>query len=80
MEPAGQSKSPFSVQCAFVVQLRETSDLVRGRLDGRVEHVASGQTAQVQSIDDLLEFFARVLNASSTEGIAACQPPHMEDK
>jgi hypothetical protein len=80
VEPSGQSKSPFSVHCAFVVQLREPPDLAHGLLDGRVEHVASGQTAQVQSVDDLLEFFAHMLQANSTKGGATGQHQRTENK
>jgi hypothetical protein len=57
--PAEQT--PLSVHRAFVVHLRTGSDVTRGPLAGRVEHVVSGQSAHFDSLDDLLAFLARVL-------------------
>ena len=58
-EPEGQA--PLSVHCAFVVHFRVNSDVAQGRLAGRVEHVASGQSAHFASLEELLAFMARVL-------------------
>jgi len=38
---------------AFVVQLRTATDFSRGRVEGRVEHIASGRTANFESADEL---------------------------
>ena len=54
-------ESPLLPRRAFVVQLREHSDVERGQWTGRVEHVASGQAAHFQSVEELLAFMARVL-------------------
>jgi hypothetical protein len=56
--PADQS--PLSPHRAFVVQLREHSDVERGQWVGRVEHVTSGEAIHFQSLEELLAFVARV--------------------
>jgi hypothetical protein len=48
-------------KAAFVVQFRETTDIGAGRLEGRVEHIASSESAKFHSLDELLAFIARVL-------------------
>jgi len=57
---------------AFVVQFRVGTDMEHGQLDGRVEHVVSGQATRFQSPEELLAFMARVLatlrTQSPTEG------------
>ena len=49
----------------FVIQLRSNSNVQRGRLRGRVEHVMSGQSVQFTSLDSLLAFMARCAPAQS---------------
>ena len=46
---------------AFVVQFRTETDVERGRVAGRVEHVVSGQASLFHSLEDLLALFAQVL-------------------
>jgi len=46
---------------AFVVQFREGTDLEAGRLEGKVEHIASYKAARFHSVDELIAFMARVL-------------------
>jgi hypothetical protein len=46
---------------AFVIQFMEEADIESGRLEGRVEHVASSKAAHFHSLDDLLGFLGRVL-------------------
>jgi hypothetical protein len=46
---------------AFVVQFLATAAVDAGRLEGRVEHVVSGQATHFASVEDLLAFMARVL-------------------
>jgi len=48
-------------KAAFVVQFRETTDIAAGRMDGKVEHIASYQAARFASLDELLTFITRVL-------------------
>jgi hypothetical protein len=45
---------------AFVVQFRTATDFECDRVQGRVEHVASGQTAHFESARELLETLARL--------------------
>jgi hypothetical protein len=46
---------------AFVVQIGDCVDFETDRVEGRVEHVASGRTMRFESINELLTFMARVL-------------------
>jgi hypothetical protein len=43
---------------AFVLQFRAESDFESGRIEGRVEHIASGQTARFDSAAALLAILA----------------------
>jgi len=54
-------KASLSVHWAFVVHLRTSSDAARGQVEGRVEHVVSGQSAHFNSLEELLTFIAQVL-------------------
>ena len=49
----------------FVIQLRSNSNVERGRLRGRVEHVISGQSVQFADLNSLLAFMARCAPAQS---------------
>jgi hypothetical protein len=55
-------------QRAFVVQLGATADVARGCLEGRVEHVVSGQATQFHTLAELLAFMARVLRQQRPPG------------
>ena len=46
---------------AFVIQFRAGTDFAAGRVEGRVEHIASGRTACFESADELLTLLARGL-------------------
>lgn len=46
---------------AFVVQFRAGSDFESGRIEGRVEHVASGRIARFDSVAALLAILARLV-------------------
>ena len=48
-------------KAAFVVQFRETTDIQAGRVEGKVEHIASYQAVRFHSVDELLAFVGRVL-------------------
>jgi hypothetical protein len=50
---------------AFVVQFRAGTDFDADRVEGRVEHIASGRTACFESLEDLVAFLGQVLKASS---------------
>jgi hypothetical protein len=51
----------LSVHWAFVVHFRLSTNIARGQIAGRVEHVVSGQSAHFDSLEELLAFVARVL-------------------
>ena len=55
------AKAPISVHRAFVVHFRTSSNIARGPIEGRVEHVVSGQSTHFDSLEELLGFVARVL-------------------
>lgn len=61
MPQPGDHPPPLSVSRAFVVQFQAETDIPQGRCAGRVEHVASGQTAMFETLDDLLAFISRAL-------------------
>lgn len=49
-------------RAAFVIQLRESTDVEAGKVEGRIEHIASYRSARFQSADEMFAFIARVLN------------------
>ena len=48
-------------KAAFVIQFRETTDIAAGRVEGKIEHISSYQSARFQSVEELIAFVARVL-------------------
>jgi hypothetical protein len=67
MQAAAESLSPLSVYRAFVVQFRAETDAAHGRVVGRIEHVASGQTAAFQSWAEMQAFMVQVLIQAQTQ-------------
>lgn len=61
MPPQTEGRLPLLPQWAFVVQFRSETNVAQGRLEGRVEHVVSGQAAPFHSLEELLGFIERVL-------------------
>ena len=55
-------------RAAFVVQFRPGTDISAGRLEGKVEHIASYEAARFHSLDELLAFIARVLSQIPRSG------------
>lgn len=53
--------APLSPHWAFVVQLREGTLLTPEAMQGRVEHITSGQATHFASLAALLAFMAQVL-------------------
>jgi hypothetical protein len=47
---------------AFVVQFRPETDVAAGRLEGRVEHIASYKATRFTTLEELLAFVAGVLS------------------
>jgi len=56
-----QEEPALAARRAFVVQFRAETDIEQGRMEGRVEHVVSGQATHFSSLEELLAFLARVL-------------------
>src|SRR5262245_39229124 len=56
----------FPTNRAFVVQFAAGVHVPGGALFGRVEHVLSAHAAHFHSLDELLEFIARVLSETAT--------------
>jgi hypothetical protein len=54
-------KAPLSVHWAFVVHFRVSTNIAQGQIEGRVEHVVSGQSTHFASLEELLAFMGRVL-------------------
>jgi hypothetical protein len=65
MAHADEQHGPLSVARAFVVQFDTHTDVERGHLAGRVEHVVSGQAIPFHSIEALLAFVAQLLHTQS---------------
>jgi hypothetical protein len=61
-QPSGGDR-PLPAERAFVVQLHVETEVARGRILGRVEHVLSGQAAHFDTLEDLLRFIERVLTS-----------------
>jgi hypothetical protein len=54
-------------QRAFVVQLHVESQIEKGQLKGRVEHIVSRQSAHFSSMKELKAFMRRVLTEKRAE-------------
>jgi hypothetical protein len=61
MKPPAEAPFSLSPHRAFVVQFRAETEVARGRITGRVEHVMSGQATQFASLEELWAFIAHVL-------------------
>ncbi len=70
MEPQTASDRQYPAQWAFVVQFGRRSDVTRGQLTGRVEHVVSGEASHFQAAEELLAFFGRLLTQQDSEAPA----------
>ena len=55
-------------RAAFVIQFRPGTDISAGRLEGKVEHIASYEAARFHSLDELMAFIARVLSEIPRSG------------
>lgn len=52
---------------AFVIRFDSNTDIESGKIEGRVEHVASYKTTRFHCLDELLSFVGRVLEEVGTE-------------
>jgi len=55
------TESPSSLPRAFVVQFRKETNVARGKVSDRVEHVVTGQATHFASVEELLAFIEEVL-------------------
>ncbi|MEW5974452.1 MAG: hypothetical protein AB1898_01475 [Acidobacteriota bacterium] len=53
---------------AFVVQFQSESDPLTGLLQGRAEHIASGQVIHFSSQQELFDFLVKMLKQPRHEG------------
>ena len=58
MNEALQSANPYPHGRAFVLKLHRETDLLRGILRGRIEHVASGIRGEFDGAEQLLGWLA----------------------
>jgi hypothetical protein len=61
MSSARPPVAPLSPHWAFVVQLREGTPLTPQGVQGRIEHITSGQVTDFGSLTELLAFMQAVL-------------------
>jgi hypothetical protein len=52
----------WQYKAAFVIQFRTETNIETGQIAGRVEHVASCRSTRFESLDELLQFIAKVLS------------------
>jgi len=58
---SGIDSSLLAPERAFVIQFHANTDVEKGHMTGRIEHVVSGQATYFESLEALLAFIARVL-------------------
>jgi hypothetical protein len=54
-------------KAAFVIRFDPSADIESGRIEGRVEHVASYKTKRFHCVEELLLFVGRVLKEVRAE-------------
>ena len=59
--PAPHVPAPLSPLWAFVVQLREGTALTPENMQGRVEHIVSGEAALFNSLEEVRAFMEHAL-------------------
>ena len=65
-QPAKQPGS-FPAARAFVLQLTGDSQPAEGQLAGRIEHIASGRHGRFETIAELTQFIAEVLQGEAVD-------------
>jgi hypothetical protein len=61
MTPLSPPEAPLSPHWAFVVQLREGTALTLEGMQGRIEHIVSGQACTFSAFEAARTFMERVL-------------------
>jgi hypothetical protein len=59
----------------FVVQLGPGTDLGAGRLEGRIDHLASTRSARFRSLDELLAAMADLMAEAARRAPECKDPP-----
>ena len=59
--PPEIDSSLLAPEHAFVIQFHANTDVEKGRMTGRIEHVVTGQATYFESLEALLAFITRVL-------------------
>jgi hypothetical protein len=65
--PAPHVPAPLSPDWAFVVQFREGSTLTPEGMQGRVEHIVSGEATLFSSLEEVRAFMEHALVAQRRE-------------
>jgi hypothetical protein len=73
--PTPPPDAPLSPHWAFVVQLREGTALTPQGVQGRVEHIVSGQATRFASLAELWAFMQQVLTPRGTDPTATSPAP-----
>lgn len=66
--PEGREGTSLPARRAFVLQLDSSSDIARGEISGRVEHLSTGQRQRFQSLHALAEVLAATITAIEAPG------------
>jgi hypothetical protein len=61
MKQKTEATPPLLPDWAFVVQFRVGTNMEQDRMEGRVEHIVSGQATRFHSLEELLAFMAQIL-------------------
>ena len=67
LSAARRFPAPLSPHWAFVVQLREGTALTPEGMQGRVEHIVSGQATLFTSLEEVRAFMERTLAAHQAD-------------
>ena len=67
--PSDESGEPSALPTnrSFVLQFRQLADLKAGRVEGRIEHITSGEAALFQSLEELVEYLEHMLSTRSLD-------------
>ncbi|HEY7495598.1 MAG TPA: hypothetical protein VIH59_31400, partial [Candidatus Tectomicrobia bacterium] len=74
MTQTGRRNTSLLPQGAFVVQFSADTDLQAGRINGRIEHVVSGQEHRFHTLETLLAFITSVLHEVHTTSQNKAKP------
>jgi hypothetical protein len=55
------SQPAYPTQRAFVVQIHAEADMAQGEVQGRVEHIVTGQATRFETVEALVRFIVQVL-------------------